>query len=241
MTKSVNLGILEAFQNGIVKSTTLMVGMPAFEHAVMLAKENHGLGVGVHLTLTAGYPISKDANTLTDEDGRFLKQDKFFQSLDKINLEEVQTEFIAQIEKTLAAGIQPTHLDSHHHVQASEPILKIFCDVAKKYNLPVRNIIKKGGHLIAGNYSDLGINTTDACDVSFHDDNATVGNFIECIENFRGESLEIMCHPAYLDLELKEITSYGIQRIYELHVLKSERIKQYINEKSIVLTNFAGL
>lgn len=45
--KGVNMGIIEAYQNGVLTSTTLMAGMPGFDQAVKLAKDNPGLGVGV--------------------------------------------------------------------------------------------------------------------------------------------------------------------------------------------------
>lgn len=48
----VNYGIMDAYQRGILTSTTLMANMPGFEHAVKLRKEMPRLGVGVHLTLT---------------------------------------------------------------------------------------------------------------------------------------------------------------------------------------------
>ena len=43
---------MDAYQRGILTSTTLMANMPGFEHAVKLRKEMPRLGVGVHLTLT---------------------------------------------------------------------------------------------------------------------------------------------------------------------------------------------
>ena len=35
-SKGANLGILEGFQNGIISSTSLMVNMPGFAHAISL-------------------------------------------------------------------------------------------------------------------------------------------------------------------------------------------------------------
>lgn len=66
----VNYGILDAYQRGILTSTTLMANMPGFEHAVKLKKEVPGLGVGVHLTLTCGKPLLENVDSLT-EGGRF--------------------------------------------------------------------------------------------------------------------------------------------------------------------------
>ena len=38
-SKGVNLAILEGFQHGILTSTSLMVNMPGFEHAVSSGRE----------------------------------------------------------------------------------------------------------------------------------------------------------------------------------------------------------
>ena len=40
LSEAVNYGIISAYKNGIVRSTTIMAGMPAFDHAVELLKEN---------------------------------------------------------------------------------------------------------------------------------------------------------------------------------------------------------
>ncbi|WP_145838534.1 ChbG/HpnK family deacetylase, partial [Bacillus paralicheniformis] len=65
-SRGVNLGIIEAFQHGVLTSTTLMVNMQEAEHAVELARQNRELGVGVHLTLTAGRPILGGLHMITD-------------------------------------------------------------------------------------------------------------------------------------------------------------------------------
>lgn len=70
-SKGVNLGIIEAHRAGVVTSTTTMVNMGGFEHAVQLARETPTLGVGIHLVLTCGAPVSHDVPSLTDEHGRF--------------------------------------------------------------------------------------------------------------------------------------------------------------------------
>ena len=241
LTRAVNAGIEDAFQNGIVRSTTMMVSMPAFEHAVSVAKRNTGLGVGVHLNLTAGYPVLNNLKTLTDESGQFLRLHEYPDCLQTVDTEEVRAEFVAQIEKLLSVGIQPTHLDSHHHIQAFDPIFAVFCEVAKQYHLPVRNIRNINGHYITGDYAERGIKTTEFCCTSFYGDAATFETLTANLESFQGESLEVMSHPSYLDLALHEMTSQGFQRIHELHALTRSEWKQYIKEHSIVLSNFAEL
>lgn len=70
-SRGINYGIIDSHRLGILTSTTIMAGMPGFDHAVQLAKENPKLGIGVHLTLTCGYPLLKDYQTIVDENGKF--------------------------------------------------------------------------------------------------------------------------------------------------------------------------
>jgi chitin disaccharide deacetylase len=115
-SKGVNLGIIEAFQNGVVTSATLMANMPGAEHAAALAKENPGLGVGIHLVLTCGKPICRDVPSLINDHGEFHR----LADLEKIaRIDEVERELTSQFERFLSFRIQPTHIDSHHHVHAN--------------------------------------------------------------------------------------------------------------------------
>ena len=104
LTRGVNLGIIEAFQQGIVRSTTIMAGMPAVEHAIALSKQNTRLKVGVHLCLTSGKPLADDVPSLLGSDSCFQVQRAFWddQSMDAA---EIEKELRAQIGKlSITAG-----------------------------------------------------------------------------------------------------------------------------------------
>ena len=116
-SRGINYGIIDSHRLGILTSTTIMAGMPGFDHAVHLAKENPKLGIGVHLTLTCGYPLLKDYQTIVDENGKF-KHLSFFTHDNNYDFDEVYREWEAQIEKVLASEIKPSHLDSHHHTHS---------------------------------------------------------------------------------------------------------------------------
>ena len=74
LSEAVNYGIISAYKNGIVRSTTIMAGMPAFDHAVELLKENKGLGCGVHMTLSLNKPVLNYHKTIVDENGNFYRR-----------------------------------------------------------------------------------------------------------------------------------------------------------------------
>ncbi|MDR2939939.1 MAG: chitin disaccharide deacetylase [Clostridiales bacterium] len=226
LTKAVNLGIIEAFKNGIVRSTTLMPNQDATEHAAELAKENTGLGIGVHLTLTAGRPLLGGHKSIVKEDGSFLGQGALFEStIDPIELE---SEFDAQINKVINLGIKITHLDSHHHVHLNEKVQTVVIKLAKKYGLPVRDCHKDG------------IKSTEAFSMDFYGGGATIGHLKNILSQETG-SLEVMAHPAYIDYGLYNKSGYAIPRVDELHILTSDEIKRYISENGIELCNFSVL
>ena len=52
----INKGIINGYQEGFITSTSLMCSAPAFEDAVALARQNDGLGIGIHLTLVGSVP-----------------------------------------------------------------------------------------------------------------------------------------------------------------------------------------
>jgi len=59
MSAETNRAIVEAFENSVISSTTLMANMPGFEEACELAHRHRLLGkIGLHLNLTSGYPLS---------------------------------------------------------------------------------------------------------------------------------------------------------------------------------------
>ena len=58
MSAEANRAIVEAFENNVISSTTLMTNMPGFEEACELAHRRRLLGkIGLHLNLTSGYPL----------------------------------------------------------------------------------------------------------------------------------------------------------------------------------------
>jgi len=57
MSEEVNEAVIRAYKEGVLTSTSLMVTGAAFEQAVRLAKENPGLGVGIHLVSVVGQSV----------------------------------------------------------------------------------------------------------------------------------------------------------------------------------------
>ena len=248
LSKGVNLGIIEAHQNGPVRSTTLMAGGVAFEHAVALAKIHPELNVGIHLTLTASRSVGGPHKTLTDENGFFLPLIAFIDKAKRglLDLTEVEAEYEAQIQKVLDAGIIPTHFDSHHHTHFLPGVFDVFLKMAVKYNVSRVRIshtrMQEGGNSLI-NLADPSINvlTTDQFAEDFYGDGVTIDNLKRIIASFQGNTLEIMLHPAYIDYTLHKSSSYLLPRAYEVEILTSAELCSFLANQQVEIASFLDL
>ncbi|MGI6362361.1 MAG: carbohydrate deacetylase [Bacillota bacterium] len=135
LTPGINQAVMRAHREGILTSATLMAGGLAWQEAVALAAKTPTLGVGVHLTITALKPVlpPERVPSLVDAAGNFRRQ--FWRVL-VWNNKEVEAEWRAQIQRLLEAGLEPTHLDSHHHIHLWPPLLAIACRLAREFGIP---------------------------------------------------------------------------------------------------------
>lgn len=132
-------GILLAHRNGIVTSATLAANMPDAERAVALATAEPALGVGIHLNVCQGRPISDANSKLADNDGlmRFTGPGLIWRCMLRPRLiGAVLTECEAQIRWVLDHNMRPTHLDSHRHVHAFPPLFAGVVRLARRYGIP---------------------------------------------------------------------------------------------------------
>ncbi len=234
-SRAVNFGIVDAYQFGVVRSCSIMANMPAFDHAVRLAKEHPELGIGVHLNLTCGKPLTP-AQGIVGQEGFFRKKDDLFSSIGEVPLESIEKEWEAQIIKVQGAGIQPDHLDSHHHVHMLRPVLPLFLKLARKYRLPVRLF---GREYLPGEYKD--VVSPARFSGAFHGKGATASTILGLVDEGEGESLEIMAHPGYLDEAILKGSSYSMPRPRELDQLTSPDLILKLQNKGVELVTFSQL
>lgn len=149
-TRGVNQGIIRAHREGILTSTTLMANGPAFDDAVDQIAANPKLGVGCHLVLVGGKCVARreEVSSLADAQGNLPESLPIFVaklSSGIIQAREIEIEIRAQIVKIRAAGITPTHLDTHKHTHAHPRVMEALGKVAKELGItrvrkPVENL-----------------------------------------------------------------------------------------------------
>ncbi|MED4224644.1 chitin disaccharide deacetylase [Neobacillus cucumis] len=210
-SRGINFGIIDAHKRGILNSATMMMNMPGMRHAVELAKENPNLQVGIHLVLTCGRPILTDVPSLVDDNGNFKRLSEVKEG-NEISIDDLEREWTAQLELLLENGIQPTHFDSHHHVHTIPAFLPVVQKIAKKYNLSARNYFKE-------QVNDVRLFTDVFLD-DFYGETATYDYFEKISSRVQdGQTVEVMCHPGYLDKAILSGSSYAIDRVKETEIL----------------------
>jgi chitin disaccharide deacetylase len=139
-TEGVNQGIAEGHREGLVTSASLLANGRAFDSALAVARENPALGVGVHLNLSDGPPTAKaeEVQGLLNEAGHLEDgpEGLLLRIVSgSLPLGEVEREWDEQIQKVRDAGIQPTHVDGHKHVQMLPGLFEIALRLAKKHGV----------------------------------------------------------------------------------------------------------
>jgi predicted glycoside hydrolase/deacetylase ChbG (UPF0249 family) len=135
LTLGINRAIAELHEAKALTSTTLMATGPAFSDAVAVAHAHPTLGVGCHIVLTDGTPVSQPDTipTLLGPDRKTLRPSliDFIQALLRgtIRQDDIEREALAQIQKIQQAGINITHLDTHKHTHlfpaVARPLLRV--------------------------------------------------------------------------------------------------------------------
>jgi predicted glycoside hydrolase/deacetylase ChbG (UPF0249 family) len=237
LTAGVSRGILHAHREGLVTSTTVLVGLTP-QPELDAAASGSGLGLGLHFNLTWGRPVSpaESVPSLVDAEGRFGRDLAILR--ERARPEDVRRECEAQIEVFLRRfGRSPTHLDSHHHVHRVPRVMDAVVDVVLAARLPLRS-------QDAGFREGLrrhGIATTD----HFVGD-AQIEPYwtTECLLDHLATLpigvTELMCHPGVFDEDLA-YSRYGRQREVELAALCDLEARATVERLDIRLCHFGAL
>ncbi|HEY4381763.1 MAG TPA: ChbG/HpnK family deacetylase [Acidobacteriaceae bacterium] len=146
LTPGINRAIGELHAAGTLTSATLMATGPAFEDAVAVARSHPTLGVGCHIVLTDGTPVSPPdvIPTLIGPDRKSFRPSlsSFVRDLvlGRVRAEDVTREAEAQIQKLQRAGVSITHIDTHKHTHLFPAISRPLLAVADRTGIPaIRN------------------------------------------------------------------------------------------------------
>ena len=269
LCSGVNKAVAQAHTEGVLTSATIMANMPAADEAVEIAGQLPTLGIGVHLNLFEGRPLSKDTsiNSLLDADGRFAcspaKLSLLSIAVHRIR-NAIRTELAAQLQWVIDKGLKPTHLDSHKHIHCFPAIFPIVCKLAGRFGIPaVRFALEpkelsrlpwplsgKDGRKRAKLIRTMAkINRMQ--NSHFLKTSALLGvahtgridvNFFRAVTLYNSAATcEVMTHPGLAEGLDPGQTRLLHQRKVELEALCSERTKQYFKDAGIKLVHYGQL
>jgi len=253
LTSEVSRGIRFAHQNGIVSSTTAMMNMEGVLADLMEAvSETPELGIGVHLVLTAGSPVLpiSEVPSLVNQNGQFPKIREIYNALPKIDPDHVYKEWKAQVEKIIGAGVQPDHLDSHHHVSYLDTILfQTMLLLASEYSIPIRRIPSQLTSGLIGTVpinlvdykAETGVQSPTGLETRFYGDSVSLLLLSTILHELSSGTTEMMTHPGFVDDALHDKSSYNLSRRTELDILGLKQSKDLVSGLDVELSTFKSL
>ena len=139
-SSAANQAVSRAHREGILTSASLMVNEPGCDEAVRLARENPGLGVGLHLTLVLGRSAlpPRQIPALVNARGEFSGHpvsagvNYFFKPGLRAAL---RAEIHAQFEKFRSTGLPLDHVNGHLHLHLHPAIFKLLMEDAEKLGI----------------------------------------------------------------------------------------------------------
>lgn len=240
LSEAVNRGITHSILRGVVCSTSVMScdSESLRGHAGWVAQLRSR--VGVHLQLTDGTPCAEPGlvRSLLSTDGRFPRWPRDIQDPKR---EEILLEWHAQVNRVLGCGLTPTHVDTHHHVHILPIIFDAYCEIARAYGLPART----KDAAMTFRLRSAGVRCADSCEIRWFKRHLSVRGLTKLIRSdfkILGEhaTLELMCHPGYVDSELRRKSTYAEERETELASLCDPSLLSYLKKEGILLVDRAA-
>jgi predicted glycoside hydrolase/deacetylase ChbG (UPF0249 family) len=217
-SRSVNRGIIDAHEFGIVTSASLMVRKPNAADAALYSRDSRTLGVGLHIDLGEW--------VLRDDEWRPL-----YQLVDLEDEEAVDKEVSAQVSAFRdLVGRDPTHLDSHQHVHVRDPVRAIVLSYGREMGVPVRHFDSRIRYC-GGFYGQ----TAEGAPLP---EAISVEALIRLLSGVTPGITELGCHPGYgFDLD----SIYASERDVEVRTLCDPRIRVSLATLALEPASFSML
>ncbi|HVX84964.1 MAG TPA: ChbG/HpnK family deacetylase [Phycisphaerae bacterium] len=257
-SRAVTDGILHCHTHGILTSTTLMTTMPDRDRAIDLAGQTPALGVGIHLSLTQGTPLTPCRRLLSRAHGTFFRSlPKLFWKLQSSAArQQAAAELRAQIQYARARGLAPTHVDSHKHVCHLPPLHRPLIDACRDCGIswvrtarearvpgtppmsPPYRVLARCAASLAGKVRAAGLFTTDwffGLASTGRTDRAMWRALAGAAPGGLGE---VMVHPGYIQDVTGADTRLLRERVTELEALCDPAVRAALEGAGIVLTQY---
>jgi predicted glycoside hydrolase/deacetylase ChbG (UPF0249 family) len=253
---SVNTASFDALDKdkGAVTSASIMVPCPWITEVAAYAKAHPDADLGLHLTLTSewttyrwGSVASADkVPSLLNTDGTFWSDTA--QVAAHAKPEEAEIEIRAQIDRAIALGIHPTHLDSHMGSLffTTPELFATYVKIAHDYHLPFL-AARIAGTILPPSITekDVVLDAVVMADPKVRPDQWK-DFYLNAIKNLKPGVTEIIVHLGHDDAELQAVTvghpDYGSawrQRDYDL--VTNPEFKKALQENHVILIKWKDL
>lgn len=261
MCPEANTAAERYIENNHIISGAVMMPCPNATGFINWAKANPKADIGLHLTLTSEWktyrwpPLTDPAKVpgLIDQEGKLWRDVPAV--VTHASPAEVETEIRAQIEKCLALGYTPTHIDTHMGTLYGSPdYVEVFFKVAQEYNIPanaidlsdleVVNKFKEQGYPI----NDDVVKLADEYRLPKLDNFSSVPSgktyeekrdkFFALVKSLNPGLTEIIFHPSVETENLKTITNSWQQRVWEAQLFSDPVVHQFFEQEEIIHTNW---
>src|ERR1039457_1055191 len=255
-THAVNAAAMKALESGSINSASLMVPCPWFPEIADYANSHPDVDFGLHLTLTSERvyyrwgPVAPADKipSLVDKNGYFHHD---WEQNEPINAKEVEVELRAQIERALAMGVRPTHLDSHQYrlIMSGKELFDVMLRVAHLYKLAVfvtRDWFPDHPYLPASlGPNDIVLDHTVTIEPEVPPEK-WAEFYLTALKNLKPGVTEFVIHPGFDDEELRAATrerstwgSAWRQRDYDFFT--SDQFREILAQEHIKLITWREL
>ncbi len=251
LSHSVNTACIEAFDKKGITSGSIMMPCPWAFALTSWVKDHPGYDVGIHLTLTAEWDLYKWGGlTSSDQISSLLDSNGYFyptvEAVGKAaKPEEAAKELKAQIDRAIALGVKPTHIDTHMgSVMATPELIKIYLGLADEYHLPIlfpRAYVK----MFPPDVAKVLESKIYLIDNLFMLEPAMISGkwidpYVKAVEAMKPGLNDMIVHIAYNNDEMKAITKghddYGAAwRQNDLNMIQSPEFKELLKKNGIIL------
>lgn len=261
MSPGANTSAVYYLQNEMIQSAAVMVPCPGYEEIADWRRQYQEFDLGLHLTLTSEWKTYRWP-TVVDTDkvpGLIDPEGKMWHSVRQVvssaSAEEVEAEIRAQIERAIADGFNPSHIDTHmgtlygHHDYTGA-----YLKVAEEYRIPAM-VISMQNPVVVEHFKKAGYPVTEEMishvknyslpKLDFFTSVPTGKTYEEKLENFKSlvkelpnGITEIIFHPSDHSEELKEITNSWQQRVWEAEMFADPDLWKFFEEEEIIFTNW---
>jgi predicted glycoside hydrolase/deacetylase ChbG (UPF0249 family) len=255
--------IADLFEFGVVSSAALMAPCPWFPQAAAFCRAHPSADVGVHLTLNCEWvsyrwaPIAtRDAATgLLDEQGYFHQWPAA--TFEHADAAAVAAELEAQVQRALAAGVDPTHADAHMGTAMHPRFLAEYLRLAERHRLPPMLLANPAGHgmlpagdaaavaeyaRLAGELSGRGVPLFDDIRMLPLDNPADhVGVMKQIVDELRPGLTMLILHPAQDTPELRAIAPDWRCRAANYAACMSADLRDHIRASGVDVIGYRPL